>query len=74
MPFGAQAYDKNGKLLGMIDNQSLLLVFGIEDHGSVDVRWANGSCTVAYGLPQRNNALTYERIVRRCAQPVARTP
>ncbi|WP_446901020.1 FimD/PapC C-terminal domain-containing protein [Burkholderia sp. YIM B11467] len=39
VPFGAQAYDAKGKLLGMADNQSRLLVFGVEDEGCIDVCW-----------------------------------
>nr|WP_175737801.1 FimD/PapC C-terminal domain-containing protein [Burkholderia ambifaria] len=47
VPFGAQAYDAKGKLLGIVDNQSRLLVFGIEDQGSVDVQWGTGNARSA---------------------------
>ena len=33
IPFGAQAYDKEERVVGMVDNLSRLLVFGIEDQG-----------------------------------------
>jgi len=47
VPFGAQAYGAKGKLLGIVDNQSRLLVFGIEDQGSVDVQWGTGNARSA---------------------------
>lgn len=34
IPFGAQAYDKEERVVGMVDNLSRLLVFGIEDQGA----------------------------------------
>ncbi|MEN2469121.1 fimbria/pilus outer membrane usher protein [Burkholderia sp. GS2Y] len=67
IPFGAQAYDENGKVVGMVDNQSRLLVFGIKDQGSIDVRWGDGGCKVNYRLQPQNKALTYERQSVRCA-------
>lgn len=66
VPFGAQAYDAKGKLLGMVDNQSRLLVFGIEDKGSIDVQWGNNSCKVSYQLPTLNKELAYERRAAMC--------
>ncbi|PAJ93740.1 fimbria/pilus outer membrane usher protein, partial [Burkholderia ubonensis] len=66
VPFGAQAYDAKGKLLGMVDNQSRLLVFGIEDKGSIDVRWGDKQCTIGYALKPQNNALAYERQAAMC--------
>ncbi len=68
LPFGAQAYDAKGKLLGMVDNQSRLLVFGIEDKGSIDVSWGENSCKVSYQLPTRNKELAYERQVATCTR------
>ncbi|VWB11811.1 fimbrial usher protein [Burkholderia lata] len=66
VPFGAQAYDAKGKLLGMVDNQSRLLVFGIEDKGSIDVRWGDKQCTIGYALPLKNKELAYERQPASC--------
>lgn len=62
LPFGAMVYDLNDKTLGMIDNQSRALVFGVGDEGRLDVRWNGGACTVDYRLPPANPALTYERL------------
>ncbi|PAJ89119.1 usher CupC3, partial [Burkholderia ubonensis] len=67
VPFGAQAYDAKGKLLGMVDNQSRLLVFGIEDKGSIDVRWGDKQCTIGYALKAQNKELAYERVETRCS-------
>ncbi|KVO42726.1 usher CupC3 [Burkholderia ubonensis] len=66
VPFGAQAYDAKGKLLGMVDNQSRLLVFGIEDTGSIDVRWGDKQCTIGYALKPQNKELAYERVAANC--------
>jgi len=66
VPFGAQAYDAKGTLLGMVDNQSRLLVFGIEDKGSIDVRWGDKQCTIGYTLKTQNKALAYERQAASC--------
>ncbi|KVU54030.1 usher CupC3 [Burkholderia ubonensis] len=66
VPFGAQAYDAKGKMLGMVDNQSRLLVFGIEDKGSIDVRWGDKQCTIGYALKPQNKELAYERVAANC--------
>ncbi|AOK18625.1 usher CupC3 [Burkholderia cepacia] len=68
VPFGAQAYDAKGKLLGMVDNQSRLLVFGIEDKGSIDVRWGDKQCTIGYALKPQNKELAYERVAASCTR------
>ncbi|WP_332309649.1 FimD/PapC C-terminal domain-containing protein, partial [Burkholderia ubonensis] len=67
VPFGAQAYDAKGKLLGMVDNQSRLLVFGIEDKGSIDVQWGDKQCTIGYALKAQNTMLAYERVETQCS-------
>ncbi|MDW9246931.1 papC C-terminal domain protein [Burkholderia cepacia] len=66
VPFGAHAYDAGGKLLGMVDNQSRLLVFGIEDKGRIEVRWGDKACTIGYALNPQNKALAYERQAVTC--------
>ncbi|MFA8330206.1 FimD/PapC C-terminal domain-containing protein, partial [Burkholderia ubonensis] len=57
-----------GKLLGMVDNQSRLLVFGIEDKGSIDVQWGDKQCTIGYALKPQNKELTYERQAASCVR------
>ncbi|KML50012.1 usher CupC3 [Burkholderia cepacia] len=67
VPFGAQAYDAKGKLLGMVDNQSRLLVFGVADQGSIDVSWGDKQCTIGFALKPQNKELAYERVQTRCS-------
>ncbi|WP_330114660.1 fimbria/pilus outer membrane usher protein [Pseudomonas sp. JS3066] len=66
VPFGAQAFDEEGKSLGIVDHRSRLLVFGSQDKGRLDVRWEGNSCSVNYDLPPVNKALTYERFATLC--------
>ncbi|VVQ38390.1 hypothetical protein PS943_05833 [Pseudomonas fluorescens] len=66
IPFGAQGYDEQGKVLGMVDNLSRLLVFGVADKGRLEIRWAEGACAVDYQLPAANKELAYERVDRLC--------
>jgi len=68
VPFGAQAYDAKGKLLGMVDNQSRLLVFGVADQGSIDVSWGDKQCTIGYALKPQNKELAYERQAASCVR------
>ncbi|MDF5807265.1 FimD/PapC C-terminal domain-containing protein [Pseudomonas aeruginosa] len=56
---------KSGSM-GMVDNLSRLLVFGIEDQGRLSIRWSDGSCSVDYQLPPKNKDLTYERVALSC--------
>ncbi|PAK12443.1 hypothetical protein [Burkholderia ubonensis] len=53
-------------MLGVVDNQSCLLVFGVEDPGGIDVRWGDRSCTIGYAPKPQNNALAYERQSAMC--------
>ncbi|AOE88137.1 fimbria/pilus outer membrane usher protein [Pseudomonas sp. TCU-HL1] len=66
IPFGAQAFDEEGKSLGIVDNRSRLLVFGSKDSGRLDVRWEGDSCSVNYDLPPVNKELSYERFAALC--------
>ncbi|MCY1273097.1 Outer membrane usher protein FimD [compost metagenome] len=66
IPFGAQAYDEEGKSLGIVDNLSRLLVFGVKDRGRVDVRWEGSGCIFNYDLPPVNKNLSYERFSALC--------
>lgn len=61
IPLGAQAYDEEGNNLGMVDNASRLLVFGIKDQGKIEIRWSQDKCQVNYRLPAANKKLTYEQ-------------
>ncbi|WP_321901960.1 fimbria/pilus outer membrane usher protein [Burkholderia cenocepacia] len=66
VPLGATAYDQDGKVLGMVDNASRVLVFGVKDQGRLSIRWSDGACEGDYALPQQNKALMYERVAMSC--------
>ncbi|MCA8102064.1 fimbria/pilus outer membrane usher protein [Burkholderia contaminans] len=66
VPLGATAYDQDNKIIGMVDNASRLLVFGIKDQGRLSIRWGESTCEGNYTLPRKNTALTYERVAMSC--------
>ncbi|WP_428555758.1 fimbria/pilus outer membrane usher protein [Pseudomonas edaphica] len=66
VPFGAQAYDVEGKVLGLVDNASKLLVFGLKDSGVFSVKWGDHACEVKYDLPPVNKDLMYEQYAGAC--------
>ncbi|MCY1530499.1 putative outer membrane usher protein LpfC' [compost metagenome] len=66
IPFGAQAYDEQDKVLGMVDNLSRLLVFGVKDQGRVHIRWGDSGCIADFVLPPLNKEVAYERIAQSC--------
>lgn len=66
VPFGAMVYGAQDKVLGMIDNQSRVLVFGVEDQGRLDVRWGEGACVADYTLPAVQAGLAYDRVSLVC--------
>ncbi|WP_409077160.1 fimbria/pilus outer membrane usher protein [Pseudomonas sp. MRSN 12121] len=61
IPFGAQAYGPQGKVLGVVDNLSRLLVFGIEDKGVMEIRWGDKRCELSYELAPADQHSAYER-------------
>ncbi len=66
VPFGATAYDESGKVLGMVDDASRVLVFGIKDQGRLSIRWSEGSCEGGYALPEQKKSVAYERVAMTC--------
>nr|WP_208450374.1 fimbria/pilus outer membrane usher protein [Burkholderia anthina] len=66
VPFGATAYDESGKVLGMVDDASRVLVFGVKDQGRLSIRWSDGACEGDYTLPARKQAVAYERVAMSC--------
>ncbi len=66
VPFGAQAFGADGRLLGSLDGASRLLVFGMGDKGSFDVKWGSGGCHVDYVVPEANKELMYETYTVSC--------
>jgi len=70
VPFGAMAYGDQDKVLGMVDNQSRVLVFGVPEQARVELRWGDDArCVAAYVLPKKDNTLTYDRVELTC-QPM----
>lgn len=66
LPFGAQLLDEDNRLLGVVDNQSRALVFGIKEHGQLTLNWASGTCAVPYKLPERDTGLVYDQVKATC--------
>jgi outer membrane usher protein len=66
VPFGATVHDESGKVLGMVDNASRVLVFGVKDQGRLSIRWGQGTCEGDYALPARDVVRAYERVAMRC--------
>ncbi|AIL63155.1 fimbria/pilus outer membrane usher protein [Pseudomonas alkylphenolica] len=66
IPFGAQAHDAQGKALDIVDNLSRLLVFGIDDQGTLELRWSTGACKAEYQLPAAHRERAYERFELLC--------
>ncbi|MNJ68356.1 Outer membrane usher protein FimD precursor [compost metagenome] len=71
LPFGAQLFDEDRTLLGVVDNQSRALVFGIKAHGQLILNWTNGSCTVPYKLPEPDVSLVYDQVKAACGMQLA---
>lgn len=66
IPFGAQALDPHGKMLGIVDNLSSLLVFGVHDQGVLELNWSSGSCKAEFNLPPVRREMAYERFELLC--------
>lgn len=62
LPLGAVVKDQQGKVLAAIDPTSRALVLSDEDHGVLNVSWSDQQCSVAFSLPPKDPARTYERL------------
>ncbi|WP_407972139.1 fimbria/pilus outer membrane usher protein [Burkholderia pyrrocinia] len=54
LPFGASVYDATGKQVGVVGQASRIFVRGIDDNGSLTVKWGDDSlsaCRLTYELP-----------------------
>ncbi|EIF35488.1 P pilus assembly protein, porin PapC [Burkholderia sp. Ch1-1] len=54
LPFGADVVDGNGKTVGIVAQDSRIFARGLEDKGSLFVKWgasASGQCRIDYMLP-----------------------
>ncbi|MFP3505733.1 fimbria/pilus outer membrane usher protein [Burkholderia sp. SIMBA_062] len=65
LPFGAAVVDAAGKEIGVVGQGSRIFARGLDDNGTLTVRWsedANALCSIRYALPvakssARNNAV-----------------
>jgi outer membrane usher protein len=62
IPMGAVAVDQDGKSLGVVDNMSRLLAFGIEEVGQLIFEWKNSACAADYKLPEKSPDNFYDRV------------
>ncbi|MDS0856911.1 fimbrial biogenesis outer membrane usher protein [Burkholderia pseudomultivorans] len=74
VPIGAMAYGDAGRTLGVVDNQSRLMVFGAQDRGDFEVRWRDNGCRVRYTLPQADPSLSYDVVDAECIPDPAGAP
>ncbi|MDW9249256.1 papC C-terminal domain protein [Burkholderia cepacia] len=51
------AYSADGKMLGMVDSDSRVLVFGVQDQGRLSIRWSEGTCEGTYALPEQRKSV-----------------
>jgi len=61
IPFGAALEDAAGKQLAISDPSGKALALVEEDAGTLIISWQGQRCTAPYALPERDNALNYER-------------
>lgn len=67
LPLGAQVLDQNSKPVGLVDNQSKALIFGIPDQGKLKVIWEGSECSLPYVLPEKDPKLTYQDVKGTCS-------
>ncbi|WXL25669.1 fimbria/pilus outer membrane usher protein [Ectopseudomonas mendocina] len=67
IPMGAVAVDQDGKNLGVIDNNSRLLAFGIKDTGKLTIKWQDEICEATYQLPEKTHDVFYDDIRVTCS-------
>ncbi|SAK49765.1 fimbrial biogenesis outer membrane usher protein [Caballeronia hypogeia] len=54
LPFGAEVTDAQGRVVGVVAQDSRIFARGMEDSGTLTVRWGDATgnrCTIAYSLP-----------------------
>ncbi|RQX79287.1 fimbrial biogenesis outer membrane usher protein [Burkholderia anthina] len=75
LPFGATVYDQSGKELGVVGQASKIFARGLDAHGELTVKWADGansSCRISYDVPVRqgkHGSNGYSQIAGVCAKP-----
>jgi outer membrane usher protein len=79
LPFGADVLDQNGRIIGTVAQDSRVFVRGVEDSGTIVVKWGDGAhqCSIRYMLPTRtkeSDAMTaYDSVESHCVAPPAST-
>ncbi|MGU7785168.1 fimbria/pilus outer membrane usher protein [Burkholderia sp. PU8-34] len=59
LPFGAGVVDAGGKEVGVVGQGSRIFARGLEDNGTLTIRWNDTSCSIKYALPvAKGNAAT----------------
>jgi outer membrane usher protein len=71
LPFGADVVDASGRTVGVVAQDSRIFARGIEDKGSLFVKWgatASEQCHIDYVLPAqtRNAGAVYMSVEGHC--------
>ncbi|WP_442854863.1 FimD/PapC C-terminal domain-containing protein [Burkholderia sp. Leaf177] len=57
LPFGASVEDEQGKMVGVVGQDSRVFARGLEDQGALTVKWGSGpveQCRISYTLPKKD--------------------
>jgi len=76
LPFGAEVTDANGRSLGVVAQDSRIFARGLEDNGTLFVKWgeeAGQQCTIGYALPVKgtNDKTAYVSTESHCLPAAA---
>ncbi|SDD02010.1 fimbria/pilus outer membrane usher protein [Paraburkholderia lycopersici] len=75
MPFGAEVLDESGKEVGVVGQGGRILARGLQDEGTLTVRWNKGdtSCAMPYKLAPAKDSKSghgYQQIETSCRIPL----
>ena len=76
LPFGAEVTDGNGHNVGVVAQDSRIFARGLEDNGSLTVKWGDQPgevCAVKYALPTKGdrNEMAYTSVESHCLPAAA---
>ncbi|WP_438391407.1 fimbria/pilus outer membrane usher protein [Caballeronia sp. DA-9] len=57
LPFGASVEDEQGKMVGVVGQDSRVFARGLEEQGALTVKWGSGpveQCRISYTLPKKD--------------------
>lgn len=73
LPFGATVSNDAGTDVGIVGQASRIFARGIEDSGTLTVRWNGGTsvrqCRIAYALPRQDTVLRRHVVVEAACEP-----